>query len=83
MAKKKKEVPKDEKPDVRFKRVIQPRVGKALKAISLVGSVTGSAYKYNDEQAAEIVTALRDEVDKVEARFGGTGETASGFKLSS
>lgn len=81
MAKGKSQVPKDEKPAARFKRVVEPRVGKALKAIGLIGSVTGSAYKYSDEDIAKIVAALRDGVDKVEQRFAGKGDTASGFAL--
>lgn len=81
MAKRKTTVPDNETPAQAFVRVIEPRVGKAIKAIDLVGSVTGSAYKAKDEQHAQIVTVLREAVDKVEQRFAGKGGTASGFKL--
>lgn len=81
MAKRKTTVPDNETPAQSFVRVVEPRVGKALKAIGLVGSVTGSAYKAKPEQYAQIITALRDGVDKVEARFAGKGDTASGFSL--
>ena len=40
MAGKKVTIPKDEKPAARFKRVVEPRVGKAVKAIGLIGSVS-------------------------------------------
>lgn len=81
MAKRKKEVPKEENKSQRFIRVVQPRVGKAIKSIGLVGSVTGSTYDYSNEQAEQIVEALQDAVDKVAARFEGTVDTASGFSL--
>lgn len=81
MAKGKKQIPKEENPTQRFKRVVEPRVGKALKSIGLVGSVTGTAYKYSDKDIADIMAALQDAVDKVGQRFAGKGDTASGFSL--
>jgi len=82
MAKRKTTVPENETPTQCFKRVVEPRVGKAIKAIDLVGSVTGSAYKAKDEQYAQILTALREAIDRVEQRFAGKGDKASGFSLS-
>lgn len=82
MAKGKSKIPENETPAQCFKRIVEPRVGKALKAIGLVGSVTGQSYKATDAQHALIVTALRDAVDKVEQRFAGKGDKAAGFKLS-
>jgi len=81
MAKKKTKVPENETPAQCFKRVVEPRVGKALKSIGLVGSVTGSAYRNTPEQVATIIAALKDAVDKVEQRFAGRGDTTSGFSL--
>jgi len=81
MAKGKTTVPKDEKPAARFRRVVEPRVGKALKAIGLVGSVTGAAYKYSEEDVHSISLALKDAVDKAIQRLLGQGDVASGFKL--
>ena len=81
MAKRKTTVPDNETPAQAFVRVVEPRVGKAIKAISLVGSVVGSAYKAKDEQHAQIVTALKEAVERVEQRFAGKGDKASGFKL--
>lgn len=82
MAKKESKIPKDEKPTQRFKRVVEPRVGKALKAIGLVGSVSGSAYKCTPEQIAAINAALTEAVEKTVNKLSGVGDTASGFSLS-
>lgn len=82
MAKRKTAVPENETPAQSFVRVVEPRVGKAIKAIDLIGSVTGTAYKAKDEQYAQILAVLREAVDKVEQRFAGKGDKASGFKLS-
>lgn len=81
MPRKKSTIPKDETPAQRFKRVIEPRVGKALKTIGLIGSVSGSTYKSTDEQIAVIEAALTDAVEKAMQRLSGTGDKASGFKL--
>lgn len=82
MAKRKTKIPANETPTQRFKRVVEPRVGKALKAIGLIGSVQGSAYKCTAEQIAEISTALTDAVEKATMKLSGQGDTASGFSLS-
>lgn len=82
MAKGKTKVPENETPKQRFKRVVEPRVGKAVKAIGLVGSVSGSAYKYDDNDIAKIQTALVDATDKAMQKLSGVGDTASGFSLS-
>lgn len=82
MAKKEQKIPKDEKPTARFKRVVEPRVGKALKAIGLVGSVQGSAYKCTDEQIAEIHSVLTEAVKKATSKLSGIGDVVSGFSLS-
>lgn len=81
MAKKKQQVPKEETKAQRFRRVVEPRVGKALKAIGLVGSVSGSLYEYDDAQIATIVVALQDAVQKMEKRFQGQGDSTGGFSL--
>ena len=64
-----------------FIRVVTPRVKKALKAIRLIGNQSGSAYKYTDEQVANIITALRLEVNAVEKRYQGTGSQDIDFTL--
>lgn len=81
MAKRKKDIPKEETSTQRFKRVVEPRVGKALKAIGLVGSVTGAAYSYTEKDVDNISFALADAVNKAVARLRGVGDKASGFTL--
>lgn len=81
MAKKKIVIPKNETKRDRFKRVVTPRVNKALKYIGLVGNQAGGAYEYKKEDVADIMAALRDAVDSVEAQYSGEGKAESGFKL--
>lgn len=58
-----------ESPEERFRRLASLRTQNALKRIKLVGNLSGSGYKYTDEQVAKILSALRSAVDEVEARF--------------
>ncbi len=81
MAKKKSQIPDNETPEKRFKRVVEPRVGKAIKAIGLVGSVSGATYKVTEKDIANIETALTEALQKSMKRLGGTGDKASGFSL--
>lgn len=81
MDKKKKVTKTSEQKAADFKRVVTPRVKKALKAIRLIGNQSGSAYKYTDEQVANIITALRLEVDAVEKRYAGSGSQDIDFAL--
>ena len=81
MSKNKRETPKEETKAQRFRRVIEPRVGKALKAIRLVGSVTGSSYECDTAQIAAISSALEDAVTKATDRLSGKGGASGGFTL--
>lgn len=81
MAKKQETPPKEETKAQRFRRVISPRVNKAIKAISLVGSVKGSTYEYDEKQIAQISTALTDAVDKAMSSLEGKGDSAGGFSF--
>lgn len=60
----------------RFKRVANPRLIKAIKAIQLVGncSDTGS-YEYTDEQIDKLESALKQSVTKVVTQFRNRGAT--------
>lgn len=81
MAKKNQTPPKEETKAQCFKRVVSPRVGKAIKAIRLVGSVTGSSYEHNDSQVASISVALQSAVNDAIERLDGKGESKSLFNL--
>lgn len=74
-------VPKNETPEARFKRVVTPRVNRAVKNIGFVGNCAGSGYKYSKEQADKIVSTLRKAVDTVAAKFAGKKETQQEFTL--
>lgn len=82
MAKRKSEVPKDEKPTDRVKRVIAPRVGKAIKYIGLVGLTTDAAKLLSPENKQQILGDLEAAVRKVERQFAGKGTTTTGYTLS-
>jgi len=64
-----------------FKRVVTPRVKKALKAISLIGNQAGSAYSYTEDDVSFIMAALRNKVDAVEKRYLGGGKQEVDFSL--
>jgi len=81
MAKKKASIPKNESKRDRFKRVVTPRVNKALKMIGLVGNQAGTAYEYTSNDIEEIMSVLREKVDAVENQYMGKGKAESGFKL--
>jgi len=81
MAKKKKQGKSQEEKRADFKRVVTPRVKKALKAIKLIGNQSGSAYSYTQDDVANIMTALRLEIDAVEKRYAGDGKADIDFVL--
>jgi len=64
-----------------FVRVCEPRAGKAIKAIGLVGLCSSDNYIYSKEQASAVVLALETAVKDVKAKFAGEATKAGGFKL--
>lgn len=55
---------------MRFQRLAEARTNKAIKAIELIGNLaTPINYSYSDEEAKQIVEALRKTVDAVEAKL--------------
>jgi len=64
-----------------FVRVVTPRIGKALKAIRVVGYCATGAYHYNTEQTTAIIKALTEAVQGVKDRYEGKVTDAEGFKL--
>lgn len=81
MAKRKNQVPKEETKKAKFKRVVEPRVRKAIRAIKLVANCAGSAYEYNAEQVSHIVTILTKEVNQVSAVYQGEAIKDADFNL--
>lgn len=81
MVRGKKKPPKDETKRDTFKRIVQPRVSKALKAIRLIGNCSGSAYEYTEDDVAQIAIALRTAVDTMESSYASKGVVSSDFAL--
>lgn len=75
------EIPKDESKVVTFKRVVVPRVRKALKAIKLIGNCSTSGYAYNEEDIRKIFSEIYEQVKAAENRFKGQGTTDNSFSL--
>lgn len=74
-------VPANETKGDKFKRVAGLRMGKALDAISRLGSVSGSGYEYTEEQVSRMETALREALNASIARFKGSKKTGTGFQF--
>lgn len=85
MAEKKKRVkaniPKDESNADRFVRVVSPRVGKALKAINVIGYCAGAGYEYTPAQIKQIAKKLSTAVTDMESQFGSKKTAAAGFEF--
>ena len=75
--------PENETPAQAFVRLAQGRTNKAVKAISLIAQLTGSAYESTDVQKRAILTALEASVEQVKDTFAGTAKASDSFKLPS
>ena len=64
-----------------FVKVVSPRVGKALKAIRLIGNCASANYIYKPEQAACIVAALEGAVQGVKDIYAKKAAKQSEFTL--
>ncbi len=53
----------------KFARLATKRTQAALTKIRLLGNLTGSSYRYTDEQANRILGSLRQAVDELEGKF--------------
>ena len=77
------EMKKDKR--AKFLELGEKRVANAMKAIRLVGNLSDkNNYIYSDEEAAQIIRALRSELAKTESRFKNSNkaEVHSIFKFS-
>lgn len=81
MAKRKKTVPKDETKRDKFKRVVEPRVKKALKAIQLIGNCAGSAYDYTEDDVSFILAALSRACESLGSKYVHKGVYDDDFTL--
>lgn len=74
-------VPANESKADKFKRLAQPRVTKALKALNQVQRLAGNGYESNSEQQKQIVEALTGKVGAIREAFAGKKEAAATFVL--
>lgn len=78
----KQQIPKDESKAARFIRVVEPRIGKAIKAINQIGLCVGATYESKPQQQQEIYKALDRAFQKVKAAFEKKATTSEGFKFT-
>lgn len=76
-----KAVLKSEAKDVKFRRVVQPRVRKAVKSIKNIICCFGSGYTYTEAEATVIVEALLKAIQLVEAASQKKQGPEDSFKL--
>lgn len=81
MAKSKSNVPSNETPEARFKRMATMRVNKALKAVSLLATLSGSRYRSSPDQIAKIEAAFRDVLTETFGRLRGQKDGKQTFTL--
>lgn len=65
-----------------FLCVVTPRVGKALRAIALIGNQAGVAYAPTKAEVAEMFKAIRAKVDETEKCYTEGITQASGFSFA-
>lgn len=64
-----------------FKRVVEPRVAKAIKAIQLIGNCAGAGYSYEPAQVKQIMSALTTAANNVFDKFSKVKDKQTEFKL--
>ena len=52
-----------------FKRLLIPRLVKAIKAIKIIGNLSASQYAFTEGEAEKVIQALRLATDQVEGKF--------------
>lgn len=70
--------------EAKFVRLATKRTQAALEKIKLISNLASPGYRYTDEQAAQILTSLRQAVDAVEGKFNkvkGAGASGPSFSL--
>ncbi len=72
-------IPENESKSDRFKRVVTPRVVKAIKSINVVGYCAGVGYEYSHEQVEQICKTLHTAVDAIEGKYNSASKPAVTF----
>ena len=63
------EMQAEETKEEKFARLATKRTQAALTKIRLLGNLTGSSYRYTEDQASKIITTLRQAIDEVDGKF--------------
>jgi len=66
---------------LRFVRLAQQRVPRAIKAIHAVGKLTGAGYAHTEENAAKILKGIDAAIESVRAKLTGKETEAETFTL--
>jgi len=66
----------------KFLRLGKQRMEKTLKAISLIGNLSGSGYEYTEADVTRMNDALADAVEQVISRFNPQEKKAKGASFS-
>jgi len=66
----------------RFVRVVKPRVNKAVKAISVIGYCSGSAYEYTPQQVSQILATLSGALSALSSKFESKSKKQEEFDFS-
>jgi len=64
-----------------FKRIAEKRTNKAIKAIMLIGNLSGSNYTSDEEQVKKVIDALNGAVSVVAKSFEKTEKVTIEFNL--
>lgn len=81
MAKNAKLTELDKDKHIKFQRIVQPRVNRALRAIELVGNCSVGTYAYTAEEIEQMQSTLQGAVDNAMQRFYNKGKQDVGFKF--
>lgn len=65
----------------KFEEIAAPRTRRALKAIGLIGNLSGSGYVSTTEQVEKIFGTLQKKLDETKARFVKTAKSEEEFEL--
>lgn len=74
-------VPENESKADRFRRLANMRVPKALKAITVIGNLSGSGYESTKEQREAITSALGKAVESLKQKLDGIAPATEQFKI--
>ena len=70
----KKQQLKNEPKDVKFKRLINPRMQKTLHCMKTIKSLAGNQYQHTDEQTEKILRLLNEAIQEIDQAYNKKSE---------